>query len=104
MLVARFGLLWRPLRFHITGVSKIVSACMRLHNYFIDKGAPTLHAAMTADEQVVSDLAFRRWWAVATALRDETGGGQGKRSDLYISHMRDEMAKLLATNSITRPR
>jgi DDE superfamily endonuclease len=104
MLVARFGLLWRQMRCHITGVSKIVSACMRLQNYCIDKGAPPLRAAMMAEEQVESDLAFRRWWAVVTALRGETGGCQGRRSDLSISYMRDEMTKLLATKSITRPR
>jgi hypothetical protein len=104
MPVACFSLLWRPLRFHITGVSKIVSACLRVHNYCIDKGAPPLRAAMTAEEQVASDLVFRRWWAVVTALRGETGGGQGRRSDIYISHMRDEMTKLVATKSITRPR
>jgi Plant transposon protein len=60
MLVARFGVLLKPLKFNINQVAQIVSACMRLHNFCIDNGAPPPRAAMTDDEQTVSDAALTR--------------------------------------------
>jgi hypothetical protein len=104
MLVARFGVLWKPLKFNITRVAQIVSACMRLHNFCIDNGAPAPRTAMTNDEKTVSEAAFTRWWNTATALRDDASDGQGRRTDLSNSVMRNELTKHLAEMNITRPR
>jgi hypothetical protein len=65
----------RPLKFNVTRFAPIVSACMRLHNCCIDSGAPSSRAAMTADEQELSDAAFRRWWTTAATMRDQVGDG-----------------------------
>jgi hypothetical protein len=48
------------MRFDITRVAKIFSACMRLHSYCIAVGVPPVLTAMTHDERIVSDSAFRR--------------------------------------------
>jgi hypothetical protein len=104
ILVARFGILWRPLKFSLFRVGPILSACMRLHNYCIDSGVQPVRASMSADEQAVSDAAFRRWWAVASAVRDDNGEGQGRRSDLCESDMRQHLSSVLSEKNIIRPR
>jgi hypothetical protein len=103
MLVARFGILWRPLRFSITRVGPIISSCMKLHNFCIAHGLPPTRLSMTHDERRVSDAAFRRWWSAAAASRDNPRGGQGRRSDLKESWTRKELTKHLSDHSITRP-
>jgi hypothetical protein len=60
MLVARFGVPWRPLKFSLNRVGRIISACMKLHNYCIDNEIPSTHLAMSHDERRVSEAAFRR--------------------------------------------
>ncbi len=37
ILVALFGILWSPLRFDLTKVPLIISACMRVHNFCVDQ-------------------------------------------------------------------
>jgi DDE superfamily endonuclease len=83
MLVSRFGVLWKPIRFDITRVAQIVSSCMRLHNYCIDYGIPAARAAAHED-RTVSNAAYCRWWKATTEQRDDVGGthGQGRRTDL----------------------
>jgi DDE superfamily endonuclease len=104
MLVSRFGILWKPMRFNFTRVAEIVAACMRLHNYCIDMGIPNTSASMTPNERAVSDAAFHRWWSMTTAQRDDLGDGQGRRSDLHTSDMRQELTNHLAERCVTRPR
>jgi hypothetical protein len=106
MMVSRFGVLWKPMRFDITRVAEIVSACMRLQNYYIAVGIPPIRTAMTHDERTVSDAEFYRWCTTTTSQRDDTGdsGGQGRRSDLSKSVLGYDLTTSLAENDITRPR
>eukprot|EP00961_Rhodomonas_salina_P203376 2744142-Rhodomonas_salina.1 len=41
ILVQRFGIFWRGLRAGLANASRIVSACVRLHNFCIDEGDTT---------------------------------------------------------------
>jgi hypothetical protein len=82
MLVARFGVLWKPLKFSLIRVAQIISACMRMHNCFIDNGAPAPGTAMKNDEKTFSEAVFTRWWNTATALRDDASGGHRRRNRL----------------------
>jgi DDE superfamily endonuclease len=85
--VARFGLLWRPLRFYIRKVPIIVTACMSLHNYCIDCNEEYIASFMTSGEieRVVS--AFATWWRAGTdGINDSI---QGRRRDLEANEVRD---------------
>jgi hypothetical protein len=103
MLDARFGIIWRPLRFNITRVGPIISSCMKLHNFYIAHGLPPTRLSMTHDERRVSDAAFRRWWSAAAASRGNPRGGQGRTSNLKESWTQKELTKHLSEHSITRP-
>jgi hypothetical protein len=46
-LVSRFGILWKPVRFHLRKVPIILHACMILRSFCIDNSAPRMETAMT---------------------------------------------------------
>jgi DDE superfamily endonuclease len=46
IMVARFGISWRSLRFQLPVVLRILSACMRIHNFCIDQKVPPITAAI----------------------------------------------------------
>jgi hypothetical protein len=77
---------------------------MRLNNYCIDTSAQPVRASVSAEEQAVTDDAFRRCWDVSSVVRDDSGEGQGRRSDLCESDMRQHLSIVLFEKNIIRPR
>jgi hypothetical protein len=69
---------------------------MRLNNYCIDTSAQPVRASVSAEEQAVTDDAFRRCWDVSSVVRDDSGEGQGRRSDLCEYDMRHHLSSLLS--------
>jgi DDE superfamily endonuclease len=50
ILFARFGILWRPLRFKLACAPRILAACMRIHNHCIDTRSASVQVGLsTAD-------------------------------------------------------
>jgi DDE superfamily endonuclease len=48
ILVARFGILWKPLRFKMARAPRILAACMRIHNLCIGTGSPSVQIGLSA--------------------------------------------------------
>jgi hypothetical protein len=54
LLVAKWGILWRPLRFNMLHCNRIVHACVRLHNFLIDQGVAGQQHALLYSEPYVN--------------------------------------------------
>jgi hypothetical protein len=61
ILMARFGIFWRPFRFNLRKVPVILHACMILHNFFIDNNAPMMDTTMSGQERQRTEQAFEAW-------------------------------------------
>ena len=104
ILVARWGILWRPLKFHIDEVLPIISCTMRLHNFCIDNdGIAYVKQAVNTFEQEVQDEAFNTWWETAVSLRADLQSNQGMRRDKESSALRQALTNSLKARGITRP-
>lgn len=90
-LVARWGLLWRPIRLQFERVPDVVMALLKLHNFCIDRGAPLLLPTNTADFHLQSSD------EVCEVL-------QGRRRDLETARKRDELTELVLRLGRLRPR
>jgi DDE superfamily endonuclease len=102
IMVARFGILWRSLRFPLPVVPRILSACMRIHNFCIDQKVPPITAASDAATKSATEEAFVAWWNNAEEPRDQDSQ-QGRRNDLGSIKKRDGLADLLHMDGIHRP-
>jgi DDE superfamily endonuclease len=100
LLVRRLGILWRPMRFDLPRVPLIVAACMRLHNWCLDKSGLTWSES-GADEDA-SEMAFKNWWSNAAELREISSSQQGSRSD-QTSTLRDNLRFHLDCAGLMRP-
>jgi hypothetical protein len=102
IMVARFGILWRSLRFPLPVVPRILSACMRIHNFCIDQKVPPITAAIDAATKSATEEAFVAWWNNAEEPRDHDSQ-QGRRTDLGSIKKRDGLADLMHRAGIHRP-
>jgi hypothetical protein len=101
ILVARWGIFWRPLKFHQVEVELIVQVCCKLHNICVD--------AFGITKQSVDISFYDKHWvrghdegADATVLyTDGTGKRQGERSDLLVT--RQKITLQLAAMGLSRP-
>ncbi len=103
ILVARWGILWRPLRVSPRQLTQVDSCCIRLHNFCIEEG-DRLENVLSPEEQERSAEAFSKWHAIATSLhvrRHENA--QGQRRDLEMCSLRDELTEFLLIKRISRP-
>jgi hypothetical protein len=103
ILVARFGILWRPIRFSLAVAPRIVSACMRVHNFCIDQGLPPMSQVQEPTAVAETEAAFAAWWRNANGIRDPAPQ-QGRRSDLGKGAKRDGLSDLLHDQGLHRPR
>jgi DDE superfamily endonuclease len=100
-LMARFGIFWRPLRFHLRNVPFILHACMVLQNYCIDNNVVRLETTMSPQETQWTEEAFATWWRSGTkGVRDTL---QGRRSDLETCDVRDVLTSQLKELRLMRP-
>jgi DDE superfamily endonuclease len=82
IMVARFGILWRSLRFQLPEVPRILSAFMRIHNLCIDQKVPPITAAIDVATKSATKEAFVACWNNAEEPRDQDSQ-QGRRNDLW---------------------
>lgn len=87
ILVARWGIPWRPLAVSFERSAVVFAAFMQLHHFRIveDFDSPVL----TGPECLESKAAFERWWSIATALREDSR--QGSRIDPETCNIRDTL-------------
>lgn len=90
MFVSRFGVMWRPLQFSLSGSTKIVSACVLLHLFIIytrsDLSENYFQDIQTVDEAQLSLVAFQSWFRASQELRTQCA--QRRRSDLAVRNLR----------------
>ena len=101
ILVSRWGIFWRLLRFSQAQVELIVQVCMKLHNICISR--------FGSGSQAVDVSIYDKQWvrghdegADSTVLyTDGTGSRQGERSDLLTT--RQAITQHLQNMSLSRP-
>eukprot|EP00171_Calliarthron_tuberculosum_P002445 IDg2445t1 len=103
MLVRRWGVLWKPLSYRLVDSLPILSVCMRLHNFAVDEDG--IQATAISDfERVASENATRSWLnSSQDLLRSITESGQGRRTDLLVSSIREQLTNQLKQHGIVRP-
>lgn len=103
MLVRRWGILWRPLRFGVQKNNLIIQVCCKLHNLCID----ALGASSASFEVAPQDVQWRRGRATpadTTVLwTDGVPVRQGTRTDLAESTTRDKLTRALFMRGASRP-
>jgi DDE superfamily endonuclease len=97
-VVARFGILWRPLKVDTFSFSKIVLSIFLIHNFLKDENENAVPSSPQEDRRTRD--AFKAWWRISGT---ETGDTQGRRRDLEKSSMRDELTNLLRSRGDKRP-
>lgn len=99
MLVARWGILWRPLSVAFSRSALIVAVAMRLHNFCRehDSEEPEPPQTSNASER---EAAFSRWWENASALRAPRAG---VRRDLEGSALRDALTAEVESLGLIKP-
>jgi hypothetical protein len=106
ILVARFGILWRPLRFKLARAPRILAACMRIHNHCIDTGSPSVQIGLSTADSASLDACVERWWQASREIRRDIAAecAQGRRTDRERSTLRDRLTDNLESEGVTRPR
>ena len=61
MLVARWGILWRPLQFATRTNACIIEAAMKLHNLCIDHNKACIQNILSPEESENIDKLFQLW-------------------------------------------
>jgi Plant transposon protein len=92
ILVSRFGVLWKPMRYPLPMVSRILSSCMRIHNFCIDEDVAPMSEIQDPSFVSATEAAFSTWWHNAEQTRD-TETRQGRRTDLEAGSKRDGLAR-----------
>ncbi len=92
MLVARFGILWKPLRFDLANVPTIL-----LHNLCVDNRVPPVQHTLDNDELHAMEMAFAEWWRCSRTLRDETARSGHRAPDEHCRTLRAKLNDYLAS-------
>jgi hypothetical protein len=88
--------------FALRVVPRILSACIRTHNYFIAQNVHPISSTMKPTDQSETEAAFTAWWINAVKERDGSSQ-QGLRTDLGVSSKRDELLNSLHASGLPRP-
>jgi hypothetical protein len=100
ILVSRFGILWKSVRFNLRKMS-VIHTCMVLHNFCVENCAPWMEIAMTQAEKQRTEQAFGAWGAAGTeGVSDQT---QGRRRDLDSCEVLDALTQQLKDLGLLRP-
>ncbi len=103
MLVARFGILWKPLRFDLANVPTILFVCFRLHNLFVDNRVPPVQHSLDDDELIAIEMAFAEWWRCSRAFRDETARSGRRVPDEHCGTFHAKLTDYLRHKGICGP-
>lgn len=101
VLVARWGILWRPLRVKLSMVPIIITVCCKLHNICMDRSG--VKSAMPIFEtseplDIYSPQDPHRTTPRMVPLFQAAALGAGYRSDLESSALRDRLTEEIAAN------
>jgi hypothetical protein len=88
--VARFCIMWRPLKVSPHSIFRILLSIFLIHNFLKDENENALPASPQEDLQ--TQHAFSAWWRNSGT---DTADVQGRRRDLENLSMRDELTNLL---------
>ena len=105
LLVGRWGIFWRPLRFCTKEIGLIVSVCCKLHNICVDSFGSKSDSFTVSQEDIywkrtsghVSEPDSRVMWT------DDIPVTQGTRSDLMTSTGRDLITQHIKELDLKRP-
>jgi DDE superfamily endonuclease len=100
ILLARFGILWKPLCFQVSKVPVILTYCMALHNFCLENQSPPIQMSITALERERTDAAFAAWWRIRSdGIIDYV---QGRRRDLETCDIRQALTEELKEVGLMR--
>jgi len=95
VLVARWGVMWTPLKFDFHRAIRVVYVALNLHNHCIDEKEPYITASMTEAEQRANVESFAGWMAKASS---RVGNNSVRRTDLQGSITRDALVAEIGDN------
>lgn len=99
MLVQRWGIIWKPLQFSMKQSFAITHACIRLHNFRVQRRLPmpdnniTLPAIAAVD--AIGDLIDNLWRAGAEPTEEWRRNGVGSCLREHIVKVIEEKFKLI---------
>jgi AcrR family transcriptional regulator len=96
MLIQRFGILWKPLRFDLHFAVQIIHACCRLHNFCLNRNLPVLNEKYAPPCGLLS--------AVQGAYRVHGAGQQGAAAVRSGNTLRDDIVKEVLDKRLFRVR
>lgn len=69
ILVARFGIIWRPIFFSVERGPRNVSACMKFHNFCIEEGCAALETNLRKSKFISCEFARKTWLEAESEVR-----------------------------------
>jgi DDE superfamily endonuclease len=105
ILVSRFGILWRILRFKRARAPRILAVCTRIHNHCIDTGSPSVQAGLSTAHSTSLNIFFERWRQASNEIRRDIAAesGQGRRTDRERYTLRETLTDNLKSECVSRP-
>jgi len=95
VLVARWGILWKPLQFGLHRSTKVVDVALKLHNFCIQENEACMSTSMSPAERRSNVETFAGWMQRATA---RFASNAGRRSDLQRSMLREALVAEVGDN------
>lgn len=114
ILMRRWGILWRPLRFKLDTVSLIVSVSMLLHNFCIDMDGGVVKRVPSQEEKALASEELENWLNWMTGENEEhpdatfgmANDSIPERENMHLeekSKTRANLVRLLRMKSILPP-
>jgi DDE superfamily endonuclease len=111
ILVARWGILWRPLRVPIDKSGQIILACVKLHNFVLEKADSSRNhlysnASTVPDPSNVDTSGHGEAADTRVHLRDEVDLDEPlhkRRRDLEVSSHREMFTNIIRDSGLVRP-
>lgn len=91
MLMKRWGILWRPLKFDLKRATMIINVSMQLHNFCINEDGGVKRRTCSRAERAANDEALRKW------LEWYRGIGAREYDEFYVEEVEDDRAEAEAS-------
>jgi hypothetical protein len=101
MLAGRQGIIWHPLRRNIVKASRIVIACMKLHNFIID--LESLAVPGPSDIDAVSEATLEETYVIFQDEADIYHSSQRRRRAVESSKLQELFTEEIKDASLRRP-
>ena len=100
--MARWGILWKPLRFSLSQNIRIANLAMMLHNFCIDSADGTTQDMMRQAESIAIAQYTKRL-TQSTSTLTATSGLPGRRSRVHQSITRNNLVAIVEERGLLRP-